>query len=157
MFSYESFVLDKPAISKIDEIDINGTLVLTSYRFFFRQDTEEIKSSQEEFLSVPLLMITKYYYNLLNRLEKNKILDKKYTIDVTTKDNKNLKFIVNDDENSILYDYIAGRSFQKEIKGFYSIAYEYQKKREKPKINGWEIYDPIEEYSRQGLDLKTGV
>jgi len=68
-----------------------------------------------------------------------------------------LKFIISEDENSLFHDYIAGRSFQKDIKGFYTNAYEYYKKREIPKINGWEIYDPIKEYTRQGLDLNSGV
>ena len=46
------------SIYKLEEIELNGNLILTTYRFFFYQDNEHNKLS-DEFFSVPLLMINK--------------------------------------------------------------------------------------------------
>ena len=78
-----------------------------------------------------------------------------YSITIISKDNKNLKYIILDDDTLMLFDKIND-NLPKNAKEYYNFAYEYKKKHHS--INDcWDIYDPLKEYTRQGINLKDGV
>ena len=72
-----------------------------------------------------------------------------------SKDNKNLKFIILDDDICALFNDLNDK-LPKNVKEYFNFAYEYKKKHQS-KTEGWDIYDHIKEYTRQGINIKDGV
>jgi hypothetical protein len=79
----------------------------------------------------------------------------KYYLDITTKDNRTIKFFVKD-ENLKLFNFLVIYSNPKDPNLYYKFAYKYKLNCSK-NYSSWEIYDPIEEFKRQGVDLEDSV
>ena len=88
-------------------------------------------------------------------ISTNKQLIGKYIIDISTKDNRFQRFIINNEQN-ILYHNLKNILSHKDLTHFYQFAKRY---REYSPVNvdGWLIYDPLEEYKRQQINFDNDV
>ena len=76
-----------------------------------------------------------------------------YYIELTLKDTRVLKFHVKDNANSTFYLNFESLAFPRDIKNLYTFTELYHNaiKKEKHYFNGWSIYDPVREFSREGV------
>ena len=141
--SSESIILYENANYKYDDIEKEGIIVITEYRFIFNFSIQE-----EEFLYFQLLAI--------NKIDKTN--DKKnygkYILDITTKDNRTFKFYILKDDQQKLHHHLSIFANPKDPNLYYKFAVKY---RETHPVNnnGWEIYDPLKEFDRQGLKFNN--
>ena len=133
-----------------DSQKYKGILVITEYRLIFEFFDKEQKNKihlPKDYLRFPLFSISKVEKNL-NTKEYNI-----YLIDVTLKDSRFLRFSIVNATNYNFYFFLEGKVNPREYKEFYKYTELYNNviKQEKNHFNGWDIYDPIREFSRQGV------
>ena len=94
------------------------------------------------------------YNKLKKRLEKtsDKKNPKNYTLEITTKDLRTLKFIILNEQVKF-YANLNNFLFQKDHNQIYNFVYKYREIQEKNTEEGWKIFNPFIEFARQGLDF----
>eukprot|EP00794_Sanderia_malayensis_P006847 gene6847-7616_t len=116
-----------------------GSLVITNYRLSFQGKDDYVCAE------TPLCNIT--------RIEKigasTKNVDRGYGLEITCKDMRSLKFTLKPENSSRkkIFDAVQSYAFPLSS-GMKFFAFEL---REEFRVNGWDIYDPRREYTRQGL------
>jgi len=133
-----------------DSQKYKGILVITEFRLIFEFFNKEQKNKihlPKDYLRFPLFSISKVEKNL-NTKEYNI-----YLIDVTLKDSRFLRFSIVNSVNYNFYFFLEGKVNPREYKDLYKYTELYNNviKKEKNHFNGWDIYDPIREFSRQGV------
>ena len=152
----ELFPPETPLIYTESEVVFNehqkykGILVMTEFRLIFEFFDKEKKNQiklPKNYLKIPLFSINKVEKNL-NSKEYNI-----YLIDVTLKDSRFLRFSILNSINFNFFLYLESKVSPRDPKEFYKFTEEYNKviKQEKNHFNGWDIYDPVREFSRQGV------
>lgn len=127
---------------RYEDTEKEGIIVVTEYRLIFIFLIKE-----EEYI----------YFQLLNILKIDKTNDKKnigkYLLEITSKDNRTFKFYLHKDEQQKLYQHLLKFDNPRDTLIYYKFAIKY---RESHPVNmdGWEIYDALSEYKRQGIDLE---
>lgn len=88
---------------------------------------------------------------------KNKKSDRQI-IEISSKDNRELKFSLNDFENKI-YHLLKGLCFPSNIRNYSKFAEELKRKMSKTLEirDGWSNYNPKKEYERQKIDFGMKV
>ena len=125
-----------------------GVLVLTDFRLIFQIENENnlTYNYSEDYFKFPLFSISK-----IEKVQDKKMSYDAYPLEVTLKDTRVIKFHVWDQQRFYynLSDIINPRSF----KVWYIFTEEYNNAnfRDKNITNGWNIYDPVMEFSRQGV------
>ncbi|XP_006632800.1 myotubularin isoform X1 [Lepisosteus oculatus] len=124
---------------------VKGKVFITNYRLFFRS----IEVDPPVTLDVPL--------GAISRVEKmggaSSRGENSYGLDITCKDMRNLRFALKQEGHSrrdifeILFRYAFPLSHGLILFAFLS--------QEKFPENGWNVYNPMQEYRRQGLPNKT--
>jgi len=142
----------KNAVSSFVIINENlmyrGVLALTEYRLIFKEKDPMPIKMPENYLKIPLMSISKLEKILTPKKDYNS-----YIIEVTLKDTRILRFYVKDDVLSTFFIVLENLALPKNIQNYYTFTELYQNelKKEKNYFNGWAIYDPIREFSRQGV------
>ena len=139
----ESIILFETANYKFDDTEKEGIIVITEYRFIYNFLIQEDESFNFQLL-------------ILNKIEKTNIKKNygKYSIDLTTKDNRSFRFDILKDDNQKLFHYLSNFVQPKDTNLYYKFAVKYRDYHP-VNSNGWEIYDPIKEYSRQGFKFNN--
>ena len=125
-----------------------GVMVLTDFRLIFQIEKEENLSYNysDDYFKFPLFSISK-----IEKVQDKRMSYDAYPLEITLKDTRVLKFHVYDQQRFYynLSDIISPRS----PKIWYIFAEEYNKEnfQNKNVTNGWNIYDPVMEFSRQGV------
>ena len=142
----------KNAVSSFVLINENlmyrGVLVITEYRLIFKEKDPMPIKIPENYLKIPLMSISKLEKIITPKKDYNS-----YIIEVTLKDTRILRFYVKDDYLSTFFIVLENLALPKNLQNFYNFTELYQNelKKEKNYFNGWAIYDPIREFSRQGV------
>ena len=125
-----------------------GILVLTEYRLIFKEQNPIDIKLPDNYLKFPLMSIAK-----LEKIQNPKSDYDTYIIVMTLKDTRFLRFYVKDNIHSTFYLNLENSAFPKDIKNLYTFTklYHDEIKKEKNYFNGWSIYDPIREFSREGV------
>ena len=152
----ELFEPETPVIYTESEVIFNehqrykGILVMTEFRLIFEFFDKEQKKSiklPKDYLKFPIFSI--------NKVEKN--LNTKeysiYLIDITLKDSRFLRFAIIGSTNFNFYFALEKKVNPYNSDELYKFTELYNEviKKEKNYYNGWDIYDPIREFSRQGV------
>ena len=125
-----------------------GVLVLTDFRLIFQIEKEEslTYNYSDDYFKFPLFSISK-----IEKVQDKKMSYDAYPLEVSLKDTRVIKFHVYDQQRFYynLSDIINPRS----PKVWYIFPEEYNKENflNKNITNGWNIYDPVMEFSRQGV------
>ena len=82
-----------------------------------------------------------------------------YVIEVTLKDSRLIRFFVKDNIHSTFYLNLETARFPNDLKVLYKFTelYHNEIKKEKSYFNGWSIYDPIREFSREGVTEENNL
>ena len=125
-------------------------MVLTEYRLIFEFFDKEQKKSiklPQDYLRFPIFSISKVEKNL-NTKDYNI-----YLIDITMKDSRFLRFSIVGSVNYNFFLYLESKVNPKNPKELYKFTELYNEvlKKEKNHYNGWDIYDPVREFSRMGV------
>ena len=125
-----------------------GVLVLTEYRLIFKEKNHIPLKIPENYLKIPLMSIAK-----LEKVSNPKKDYNTYTIEATLKDTRLLRFHVKDDHLSTFFLSLENLSSPRNVNNLYSFTELYHNvlKKEKSYFNGWALYDPIREFTRQGV------
>ncbi len=161
LYTDTNFIREKCGIMKCEKIkDLTkasfmypekrymGVLVLTDFRLIFQIENENNLNYNysEDYFKFPLFNIIK-----IEKVQDKKMSYDAYPMEVSLKDTRVIKFHVWDQQRFYynLSDIINPRSF----KVWYIFAEEYNNSnfRGKNITNGWNIYDPVMEFSRQGV------
>ena len=151
----ELFEPETPVIYTESEVVFNeiqkykGILVLTEFRLifeFFDKDKKNSIQLPEGYLKFPIFSINKVEKNL-NTKDYNM-----YLIDITLKDSRFLRFSIIS-PNFNFFTFLESKVNPKLYKELYKFTEAYNEvlKKEKNYFNGWHIYDPVREFSRQGV------
>ena len=125
-----------------------GILVLTDFRLIFQIENENnlTDNYSEDYFKFPLFSISK-----IEKVQDKKMAYDAYPMEITLKDTRVIKFHVWDQQRFYynLSDILNPKSF----KAWYNFAEEYNRVNFQNKniTNGWNIYDPQMEFSRQGV------
>ena len=152
-------------IHYIDQIDVKkdkkkGIAILTNYSFQFKENTSifsEQKQKTNKLFKIPyflLLELKKTGEKIFKSNESSVQQTYFYNIELSTKDNRNLKFLVETDKPRFFENFYSKAFPKKSNREFYIYAQEYAKsdKFKDKKVDGWKIYDIAGEFKRQGLD-----
>ena len=161
LYSDTNFIREKLSIMKCEKIkdltkaSLNspekrymGVLVLTDFRLIFQIENEKYlnENYSEDYFKFPLFSIQK-----IEKVQDKKMSYDAYPLEVTLKDTRVIKFHVWDQQRFYynLSDAVNPRSYMV----WQIFAEEYNKANFKDKniTNGWNIYNPIIEFSRQGI------
>ena len=125
-----------------------GVLVLTDFRLIFKMENESNLSYNysEDYFKFPLFSIAK-----IEKVQDKKMSYDAYPMEVTLKDTRVIKFHVWDQQRFYynLSDIINPRNYL----FWFAFPEQYNEAnfRDKNITNGWNIYDPVMEFSRQGV------
>lgn len=138
----ESIVMYENANIRYDDTEKEGIIVITEYRLIFIFSVKE-----EEIIYFQLLGIAK-----LDKSNDKKNIGK-YFLEITTKDNRFFKFYLLKDDQQKIYQHLLKYDSPKDISIYYKFALKY---REFHPVNnnGWDVYDALTEYKRQGLNFE---
>ena len=81
----------------------------------------------------------------------------KYFMEISTKDNRTIKICIIGDEQQKLYYNLNIFSNPKEVTQFYKFAFKYRETYPENSNIGWDIYNPLDEYLRQGINFDDNV
>ena len=125
-----------------------GVLVLTEYRLIFKEEKPLPIKIPDNYFKLPLMSIAK-----AEKIQNPKVDYDTYHIELTLKDTRVLKFHVKDNANSTFFLNLESLAFPRDINSLYTFTelYHNEIKKEKNYFNGWAIYDPIREFSREGV------
>jgi myotubularin-related protein 1/2 len=131
-----------------ENLRYKGILVLTEYRLIFKERNPMPIKTPKNYFKFPLMSIAK-----LEKIQNPKSDYDTYLIDITLKDTRVIRFYVKDNIHSTFFSNLESTTFPKDLKNLYTFseAYHNEIKKEKNYFNGWNIYDPIREFSRQGV------
>ena len=154
----ELFEPETPVIYTESEVIFNerqkykGILVMTEFRLifeFFDKEQKKMIKLPEDYLKFPIISISKVEKNL-NTKEYSM-----YLMDITLKDSRFLRFsIINTPSFDFkFFVHLESKVNPKNPKELYKFTEAYNEviKKEKNYYNGWNIYDPEIEFSRQGV------
>uniref|UniRef100_A0A7M4FV07 phosphatidylinositol-3,5-bisphosphate 3-phosphatase n=1 Tax=Crocodylus porosus TaxID=8502 RepID=A0A7M4FV07_CROPO len=119
---------------------ISGTLTVTDYRLYIKS----IERDPPFVLDVPLGVISR-----VEKIVAQSHGDNSFGIEIVCKDMRNLRLAYKQEEQSRLeiFENLITRAFPVS-NGLPLFAFSY---KEKFPVNGWQVYDPMAEYKRQGL------
>ena len=125
-----------------------GVLALTEYRLIFKERNPIPAQLPENYFKYPLMSIAK-----LEKIQNPKSDYDTYIIEITLKDTRIIRFYVKDNIQCSFYFNLESSTFPKDIKNLYTFTelYHNEIKKEKNYFNGWGLYDPIREFSREGV------
>ena len=125
-----------------------GILVLTEYRLIFKEKNPMPIHLPKNYLKFPLMSISKF-----EKIQNPKFDYDTYYLEITLKDTRIIRFYVKDNIHSSFFLNSQSLIFPKDIKDIYIFTDLYHKeiRKEKNYFNGWSIYDPIREFSREGV------
>ena len=148
-------IMDSESIKSISKATINepdtrymGVLVLTDFRLIYKMENEKYLNSNysEDYFKIPLFMISK-----VERVQDKRMSFNAIPMEVTLKDTRVIKFHLYDLQRFYfdLCDYTNPVDYMQ----FYAFPKKYHEKKFQGKniTDGWKIYDPIIEFSRQGV------
>ena len=125
-----------------------GILVLTDFRLIFQIENESnlTYNYSEDYFKFPLFSIAK-----IEKVQDKKMAYDAYPLEVTLKDTRVIKFHVWDQQR--FYYNLSDTLNPKSPKVWFIFAEEYNRANFQNKniTNGWNIYDPVMEFSRQGV------
>lgn len=137
-----------------------GILGLTNGRLIFRFDNDDnylkVKMNfHPNFFHIPLFQIEK----ILKVQEREGIFS--YPIDVILKDTRILRFHIWDRDSAKFYNTLNEAALPKDPYSYFNFTSDYSKalkEEDENYFNGWDLYNPLQEYHRQGIteenDLK---
>ena len=148
-------IMESEAIRDISKASLNvpdqkyiGVLVLTDFRLIFHIEHEEnlIYNYSEDYFKIPLFRISK-----VEKIQDKKLSYDAIPIEITLKDTRVIKFHLYNLQR--FYFNLTMATNREDCKQFFDFAKKYNKTHFKGKnlTNGWNIYDPIIEFSRQGV------
>ena len=154
----ELFEPETPLIYTESEVIFNdhqkykGILVITEFRLIFEFFDKEKKKSiklPKDYLKFPIFSISKIEKNL-NTKDYNY---NTYFIEITLKDSRFFRFSIINSPNYNFYLFLETKVNPRDTKILYKFSESYNEiiKKDKNYYNGWDIYDPIREFSRQGV------
>ena len=125
-----------------------GILILTDFRLLFKIENENnlTYNYSEDYFKYPLFSISK-----IEKVQDKRMSYNAYPLEVTLKDTRVIKFHVYDEQR--FYYNLSDTLSPKSPKVWYIFAEEYNRFNFQGKniTNGWNIYDPVMEFSRQGV------
>jgi myotubularin-related protein 1/2 len=139
------------AYYRFEDANLIGTIVMTDFRVLFKFKEESLM----EKLNFDLDNFKIPFYSVA-KIEKTN--DKKnmtrYSIDISTKDYRNIKFIISSDQLKF-YANLNNFVFPREYSLNFTFAFKFREAsyEEVSFVDGWKIYDPISEYKRQGIQF----
>ena len=153
----ELFEPETPVMYTDSEVIFNehqkfrGILVMTEFRLIFEFFNKEQKKSiklPKNYLKFPIFSINKVEKNLNTKEYNNN-----YLIDITLKDSRFLRFSIIGSTNYDFYSALEKKLNPYNQNDLYKFTELYNEiiKKEKNYYNGWTIYNPIVEFSRQGV------
>lgn len=142
----------KASFNKYDNTLI-GILGLTNGRLIFRFDNED------NYLKMKLNFHPNYFYIPLFQIEKIlKVQEREgifsYPIDVILKDTRVLRFHIWDRDSIKFFNALNDAALPRDPNAYFNFTSDYMKalKEEKKHLfNGWHLYNPLQEYHRQGI------
>ena len=148
-------IMESESIKDISKATLNdpdtrymGVLVLTDFRLIFKMENELYLNHNysEDYFKIPLFLISK-----LEKVQDKKMSFNAIPIEITLKDTRVIKFHLYDLQR--FYYNLSDLTNPVDYKQFYDFPKKYNKIRFQGKniTNGWKIYDPIIEFSRQGV------
>ena len=131
-----------------EEQKYKGILVLTEYRLIFKEKNPIPVKLPKNYFKFPLMSIAK-----LEKIQNAKFDYDTYFIEMTLKDTRIIRFYVKDNIHCTFFLNCQSLTFPKDIKNLYTFTelYHNEIKKEKNYFNGWGIYDPVREFSREGV------
>ena len=125
-----------------------GILVLTEYRLIFKSEKPIPIKIPDNYFKFPILAISK-----LEKIQNPKTDYDTYVIEITLKDTRLIRLYVKDNIHYTFYLNLESSRFPNDLKVFYNFTelYHNEIKKEKNYFNGWALYDPIREFSREGV------
>jgi hypothetical protein len=141
----ETILIYEKANYRFEDSEKEGVLIITEFRGIFMYSIPEEDN---------------IYFHLLGISKIEKSNDKKsagkYFLEIATKDNRSFKYYIIKDDQQKIYQHLLKYDNPKEIVIYYKFAIKY---RESHPVNydGWEKYEPIQEFSRQGLDFQSNL
>ena len=125
-----------------------GVLVLTDFRLIYKMENEKYLNNNysEDYFKIPLFLISK-----VEKVQDKKMSFNAIPIEITLKDTRIIKFHLYDLQR--FYYNLCDLTSPLDYKQFFDFAKKYNriKFQNKNITNGWKIYDPIIEFSRQGV------
>ena len=125
-----------------------GVLVLTDFRLIYKMENEKYLNNNysEDYFKIPLFLISK-----VEKVQDKKMSFNAIPIEITLKDTRIIKFHLYDLQR--FYYNLCDATSPLDYKQFFDFAKKYNriKFQNKNITNGWKIYDPIIEFSRQGV------
>ena len=136
------------ATLNVPDLSYVGVLVLTDFRLIFKMENEQLLNNNysEDYFRIPLFLISK-----LEKVQDKKMSFNAIPIEITLKDTRVIKFHLYDMQR--FYQNLSGLANPMDYKQFFNFPKEYNAKKFQGKnvTNGWNIYNPIIEFSRQGV------
>ena len=131
-----------------EEQKYKGILVLTEYRLIFKEKNPIPVKLPKNYFKFPLMSIAK-----LEKIQNAKFDYDTYFIEMTLKDTRIIRFYVKDNIHCTFFLNCQSLTFPKDVKNLYTFTelYHNEIKKEKNYFNGWGIYDPVREFSREGV------
>ena len=150
-------IMDSESIKDISKATLNepdtkymGVLVLTDFRLIFKMENEKYlnlnNNYSEDYFKIHLFSISK-----IEKVQDKKMSYNAIPMEITLKDTRVIKFHLYD--LSRFYFNLVDLTNPVDYKQFYSFPKTYNESKFLGKniTDGWKIYDPIIEFSRQGI------
>ena len=148
-------IMESESIKDISKATLNdpdtrymGVLVLTDFRLIYKMENENNLNYNysEDYFKIPLFTISK-----IEKVQDKKMSFNAIPIEITLKDTRVIKFHLYDLQR--FYYKLCDLTNLVDYKQFYDFPKKYNEMKFKGKniTNGWKIYDPIIEFSRQGV------
>lgn len=150
----ETLIDFEEAFYKREEINLIGAIVMTDYRLIFKfkdNNLQEKLNYEDNYFKIPLFQIAK-----IEKSHEKKNMSN-YSLVITTKDFRAIKFIVMSDQLK-LFANLNIIALPKDHSLFYTFAYKYREGlsglcKSNSLTEDWKLYDPIKEFQRQGINF----
>jgi hypothetical protein len=148
----ESVIDYSEAYFRCEDMNLIGILVMTDYKLMFKFKDENLHHKLNmpiEYFNIPLFGIAK----VDKSSEKKNFI--KFTLELTLKDCRVIKFIIISDQLKF-YANLNNLVFHKDSQLYYLFTYKYKDSvfdKDSELVDGWKLYNPIEEYLRQGINF----
>lgn len=149
----ENLIDYEEAYYKIEDMNLIGIVVLTDYRLLFKFKDEDLQKKMnlhEDYFKIPLFQITK----IEKSSEKKNIT--RYSLEIMLKDTRLIKFIINNEQLKFFAN-MNNFVFPRDYNFYYAFSFRYKEatynfiRGDSTYVDGWTIYDPKQEYLRQGM------
>jgi len=152
------------AYYKREEASLTGIIVLTDYRLMFKFRDEDIQDKMnfhKDYFKIPLFHISK----IEKSNEKKNMV--RYSLEITLKDSRVIKYIIQNEQLKFFAN-LNNYVFPRDYSFYYSFPLKYREasgnisqdlltasyQRDGSIIDGWKIYNFIQECHRQGLSFQ---